>query len=168
MTEIENNITYATFWNRFAAYWIDYGIVALFLTGCVTIHALYEVMGALNENRDIWQAGIDAFDVSVIFPFLAESILDTAALTAALIIAETFYFTFFETSHWQATPGKRLLKIRVMDYEGRRLEFPQALGRNAGKLISNILFSLGHLMILITHRRQALHDRMAGTVMVRG
>lgn len=167
MTEIQNDITYAGFWRRFAAYWIDYGIVALFLVGCVTMHALYEVMGVLNENRDLWQVWVDAFDVSVIFPFLSESSMNTAALTTALIIAETFYFTFFEASVWQATPGKRLMNIRVMDYEGHRLEFPQALGRNAGKLLSNIIFSLGYLLIAITHRKQALHDRLAKTVMVR-
>jgi uncharacterized RDD family membrane protein YckC len=168
MTEVENNITYAGFWRRFAAFWIDHGIMTLFIAGCVTLHAMGSVIEGMDKNLDLIGLWKDAFDLDVVFAFLSMTNPPFAWITVALIATEVVYFTFFESSVWQATPGKRLMKIRVMDYEGQRLEFPQALGRNAFKVFSQILMCLGYLMILVTTRKQALHDRLAKTVMVRG
>lgn len=170
MTQIQQdvqNITYAGFWRRFAAFWIDHGILTLFIVGCVTLHAMGSVIDAMNKTDDLISVWSTAFDLDVVFAFLSMTTPPFAGITVALITTEVIYFTLFEASVWQATPGKRLMKIRVMDYDGHRLEFPQALGRNAAKLISHLILSFGYLLVLITRRKQALHDRLAKTVMVR-
>jgi uncharacterized RDD family membrane protein YckC len=76
------------------------------------------------------------------------------------------YFTLCESSHLRGTPGKRILGLAVIDLEGRRISFGRANKRYWAKLLSDI-FYLGYLPILISDRRQGLHDRIAGTVVVR-
>ena len=46
------------------------------------------------------------------------------------------YFAIFESSSWQATPGKKALGIKVTDLNGQRISFARATGRWAGKILS--------------------------------
>ena len=66
----------------------------------------------------------------------------------------------------EATPGKLAVGICVTDLEGQRISFPRALGRTLGKLLSVLFFGLGFLMAGWTARKQALHDLLAGTLVV--
>jgi uncharacterized RDD family membrane protein YckC len=54
-----------------------------------------------------------------------------ASLLSALFLwaAILGYFLGFEMSGWQATPGKRLLRLKVVDARGERISFAQAFGR---------------------------------------
>jgi len=76
------------------------------------------------------------------------------------------YFVFQEASHHQATIGKRLFGIKVTDRDGWRLTFPRALARWFAALLSYAVFFAGFLMAGITHRKRALHDMLAGTLVV--
>ena len=73
-----------------------------------------------------------------------------------------------ESGSARATWGKRALGIMVTDLDGGRISFWRALGRNLGKLISALLLCFGYLMAAFTRRKQALHDMMAGTLVVVG
>lgn len=77
------------------------------------------------------------------------------------------YFTLWESSEWQATPGKRMLHLVVTDLHGRRLGFGQASGRCLSKIFSYLLLGVGFLMVGFTEKKQGLHDEIAGTVVVR-
>jgi len=77
------------------------------------------------------------------------------------------YYTAFEASSWQATPGKRALRLRVTDMSGRPLTFGRAAARNAAKLISNLTFLIGYLIAGFTPRKQALHDMLASCLVLR-
>ncbi len=66
----------------------------------------------------------------------------------------------------QGTLGKRLLGLWVTDSQGQRLRFGRAFGRYAAKLLSYWLV-LGFALALLGKRRQTLHDRMAGTLVLR-
>ena len=77
------------------------------------------------------------------------------------------YFTYFESSERQATPGKMLLGIKVIDLEGNRLTPGRALGRNAAKILSAIIFFIGYIMAAFTARNQALHDLIANTLVIK-
>lgn len=72
----------------------------------------------------------------------------------------------FESSAWQATPAKRLAKLKVTDEAGNRIDFWQAVGRNLARYVS-ALSVIGYVMAAFTKRRQALHDKMAGTLVVK-
>ncbi len=89
------------------------------------------------------------------------------AAVAARSVLSWLYFALMESSGWQATLGKRLIGIRVTDSTGARIRFGRASGRFFGKLLSGALFCLGFMMAAFTARRQALHDLLAGTLVVR-
>jgi uncharacterized RDD family membrane protein YckC len=71
---------------------------------------------------------------------------------------------------WAATPGKLMLRMRVVDRHGKRVRFGAALGRNLlrGLLAWVVPFGgfLDAIMGLIDEQRRSLHDRAAGTLVV--
>jgi uncharacterized RDD family membrane protein YckC len=74
-----------------------------------------------------------------------------------------FYYTLFEASAWQATPGKRLLKLRVTDVNSERISTGKSALRFFSKILSTQLL-IGYIMILFTERKQGLHDLIAKTI----
>jgi uncharacterized RDD family membrane protein YckC len=73
------------------------------------------------------------------------------------------YFVLLESSRWQATVGKRILQIKVGNFEGNRISRTKALLRTFGKFISGQILLIGYLMAFFTEKHQALHDFLAGT-----
>lgn len=88
-----------------------------------------------------------------------------AAILCVLIAA--LYCIPFECSRLMATPGKWLLGLRVTDLTGRRIGPLPAAVRYFGKLLSALILFIGFQMVEWTPRRQALHDTLAGTCVVR-
>src|SRR5436309_4909588 len=84
------------------------------------------------------------------------------------VLGTWLYFALMESSKKQATLGKMVLGIRVTDLEGRRVSFARASGRWFAKIISGLTFGIGYLMAAFTARKQALHDMIAGTLVMRG
>lgn len=76
------------------------------------------------------------------------------------------YNALFECSKWQGTVGKRVLGLRVVDLSGNRISFLRASGRHFSKMVSRFTLMIGYLMIFWTKRKQALHDKMAKTLVV--
>lgn len=90
---------------------------------------------------------------------------DSAPLLAALgfMLLGLLYYTFMESSQYQATIGKMAVGIKVGDREGEALTWPNALGRYLGKIISAITLCIGYMMAGWDDKKQALHDKMADT-----
>jgi len=99
---------------------------------------------------------------------LAAAGMSKAAMTVhlALILAQWLYFAGMESSERQGTLGKRAMGMWVCDMNGERISFGVASGRYFGKLLSSLLLCLGYLMVAFTERKQGLHDKMAGTVVL--
>jgi uncharacterized RDD family membrane protein YckC len=91
----------------------------------------------------------------------------TCATVALMFVLPFLYFAWFEASPWQATPGKRLLALRVTDLAGGRLTPKQSFVRQGLKLMDVTSSGLTYLIAAFTERRQALHDRFAGTLVIR-
>ncbi len=87
-------------------------------------------------------------------------------LFAGLIIW-WLYFALFETSGWHATPGKRLLGIEVTDVNGVHLRFGRSSLRFAGRLLSTAPVFLGFVLVAFTQNKQALHDLIANTLVIK-
>ncbi|MGH6693116.1 MAG: RDD family protein, partial [Gammaproteobacteria bacterium] len=85
---------------------------------------------------------------------------------ATLVIA-ILYWPLLESSERQATIGKQLLGIQVVDANGARLSFVRALLRNLAKILSSLPFGLGFLLAAFTPRKQALHDMITKCLVVR-
>jgi uncharacterized RDD family membrane protein YckC len=83
------------------------------------------------------------------------------------LTATWLYYTIFEASAWQATPGKRVLRLYVADLNGQRLTLARSAARNGGKLISSLTFLVGYLVAGFTEKKQALHDILAGCLVLR-
>ncbi len=90
-------------------------------------------------------------------------------ITYALVALVMFiYYGIFESSTWQATPGKQLLGLRVTDLKGRRLSPVRAWFRQVTKLATVAMSGLGYLPALFTVKAQTVHDIFAGTLVVTG
>ena len=83
------------------------------------------------------------------------------------IISNWLYFTLFESSSLQATPGKMALGIIVTDLSGNRISFARANGRYWGKTLTGLTLGIGWIMAGFTRKKQALHDILAGTLVVK-
>lgn len=77
------------------------------------------------------------------------------------------YHAGLESSAHQASLGKMLLGIRVTDESGRRVSFARASGRHLAKVLSALILLIGYVMAAFTARKQALHDLIAGCLVVR-
>ncbi len=75
------------------------------------------------------------------------------------------YYAGMVASSSQATVGKKAMGIKVCDTDGRPIGFGRAVFRELAKILSSI-FLIGFIMALFTERKQALHDLLAGTVVV--
>ncbi|MFN9111385.1 MAG: RDD family protein [Bacteroidota bacterium] len=68
---------------------------------------------------------------------------------------------------WGATPGKKLLRMKVVDATtGELLSDMQAILRLIGYVISTIFLCVGFFWIEFDKRRQAWHDKLARSVVV--
>ncbi|MGB8355591.1 MAG: protein kinase, partial [Chthoniobacteraceae bacterium] len=72
------------------------------------------------------------------------------------------YWILMESSIYQASIGKMMTGIRVVDSNGHRLSLVRATGRNISKIVSCLTLMIGFMMAGWTKRKQALHDIMAG------
>jgi len=142
----EKRIVYGSFWERFAAMFID-GLILL-----VPNLLIGKFIGGdkiINEiiNHDIASASI-----------LGQSLQ---------ILVGLLYFAVMEAGTSQATFGKRALGLKVTNIAGERISFLNAVGRNAGKWVSDIIIFIGYFMMLWDDKNQTLHDKMAGTLVVK-
>ncbi len=88
-------------------------------------------------------------------------------LLVSYVLLFWLYYAIFESGPWSATPGKRLLKIRVVTEDNRKLSFWRASGRTFSKYLSGLVLLIGYLMAAWTERKQALHDLLARTLVVK-
>jgi uncharacterized RDD family membrane protein YckC len=72
-----------------------------------------------------------------------------------------------ESSARGATLGKMALGLRVVDLNGDRIGFGRATGRYFGKIVSGLILGIGYFMAAFTQQKQALHDIMAGCLIIR-
>jgi uncharacterized RDD family membrane protein YckC len=87
------------------------------------------------------------------------------ALVAALVWG---YFAGLEACAWRATLGKLVVGVKVTTLDGRRIGVGRATARLLAKFgLSLPPLGLGFVLAGVDARRQALHDRAAGTLVVR-
>jgi len=89
-----------------------------------------------------------------------------AALGMLIIVVPWLYFAGFESSRSQATPGKVLMHLIVTDLAGNKPTFARTTLRFFGKFISTLIIFIGFLMIAFTKKRQGLHDKIAGCLVL--
>jgi uncharacterized RDD family membrane protein YckC len=87
---------------------------------------------------------------------------------ASLGLATLIYYVNFERSKYQATPGKMLLGIKVVNLEGDRINSMQSIVRNLCRIIDNMFMCLpGLVSCLSSERHQRIGDRLGETLVIR-
>ncbi len=89
-----------------------------------------------------------------------------AYLCALVFAVSGAYCVLTERSALQGTLGKRALGLKVTDLHGGRIRLDRAFGRWIGHILSASLWMVGFLMAAFMPKRQALHDVLAGTLVV--
>jgi uncharacterized RDD family membrane protein YckC len=84
-----------------------------------------------------------------------------------LFVLQLLYWPVMQASARQATFGKAMLGLKVLGPDGGRLSFLRSLARELAKIASALVFMLGFVMAAFTGRKQALHDLLASTTVVR-
>lgn len=84
------------------------------------------------------------------------------------IVFVILYFATLESSSLKATFGKVLIGIQVENKEtSNRLTSPRALLRFFFKILSIFFLLMGIIIILFTQQKQALHDVVVKSVVVK-
>lgn len=143
---------YAGFWPRVAAALIDTLVtltvsvlVAFMLIGVEVL--VYEIM--LNHSDP-------------------DSSISMGIIKASLFLIPLLYYVLMESSRTQATLGKMLLGIKVVDENGKRISLWRAAARYLSKALSWITLAFGFTLVAFTNNKQGLHDTIASTyVLVR-
>jgi len=76
------------------------------------------------------------------------------------------YFVVFPATRAQGTPGKRAVGLKIATLGGDRTGFFRSLVRFVASLVSIAALFLGDLMMVWNRKHRALHDFIAGTVVV--
>lgn len=148
------DVVYAGFLRRWAALFLDallVGLVAQILAAVAGGVFAFSLFGGIEERGDAFSPGMIAF-YSVFY--------------LIYFVAAGLYYSLMESSSQQATVGKLALGIKVTDQEGRRLSFAHALGRWCSAALSYLTLWIGFFMAGFTERKRALHDFVAGTLVV--
>jgi uncharacterized RDD family membrane protein YckC len=143
---------YAPVWRRLLACGIDWmleGIVLipslLLLFWCIELITSYTKLMDIETGRFV--AGMGAVLV--------------------VIITDWLYNAKMNSSVRQATFGKEFMRLKVTGMGGERIGFGQASGRYFAKFLSTFALMIGFLVVPFTRRKQALHDIVAGTLVLK-
>lgn len=82
-------------------------------------------------------------------------------------LAGVAYQWYFLTRNNGQTPGKSLMKIRVIKVDGTPISDTDAILRYIGYIISGFVFFLGYLWAIWDENHQAWHDKIAKTYVVK-
>lgn len=151
-------MVYAGFWRRFGAMIVD-GIVlnvAFLIIGFVLGllgFSFFESVELSTETGDMTAGVSGGYELS-------------PAGSVITIVVTWLYYALMESSARGATLGKMALGLRVTDLDGNRIGFGRATARHFGKFISAMILMIGFIMAGFTKRKQALHDIMAGCLVV--
>ncbi len=114
--------------------------------------------------------GIIISIINILVTFVLRAILGRSGVNVANllgIVVAWLYYAIQETSPKQATLGKQALGIVVTDLQGKRIDFVKATIRYFSKIISSIILLIGYIMAAFTEKKQALHDMIAGTLVLK-
>ena len=151
-------MSYAGFWRRFGAYIVDSIVLAVAL---VIVFVVLYLIGVPIVDTAAYTAETGDMSASASADFQL-----TPIAGIILLLVSVLYFPVLESSSLQASIGKLALGIKVTDLQGNRISFLRALGRNLAKIISVIILYIGFIMAGFTARKQALHDMIAGCLVV--
>lgn len=162
------------FWLRFFATLIDstiLGIINWFVFDLIIMGLLkWNLRVHLETVLEKLSAGstnsTNLTDLNIVGTLFQLAVPLFIALITMLVIG-IIYYPAFESSKFQATPGKLALGLLVTDLQTQPLSFLRALLRQISKLLSVLSLGIGFLMAGFTARKQTLHDMVASSLVLK-
>lgn len=149
-------VAYAGFWLRFVAWIIDRIVIQ------VASSILLLPFGASIGLRQFLRNHPPSSPEELLPIFASMGRIFLLALVLTWL-----YYALLESSSWQATLGKKALGLEVTDLAGGRISFGRATGRYFARWISAMTLGIGFIMAGFTEKKQALHDILVGTLVIR-
>jgi uncharacterized RDD family membrane protein YckC len=151
----------ASIGNRFLAVAIDHFIqfLSMILIAWFFLWISNASVGQADTGIDQWFQEMPKWTMAIMI------------LVLFLIFAS--YFIFFEWWWEGQTPGKRLMKLRVLRDDGRPITLWEAIARNLLRVFDAApgfvvpIYSVGLVVIFLSGRDQRVGDLFAGTVVIR-
>ncbi len=153
---------------------------ARFCPACGTSVILGETPGAganTISTRDLADPEYMGFWIRLAAELIDQAIIVLAILVLGLIISLTQFawalavpvIAYLVYKHLKCqTPGRKLLKIKVVNAKGEDVGFWRGAFRETlAKFVSAIFFYLGFFWISWDKRKRGWHDHLAGTFVVR-
>jgi len=122
-----------------------------------------------GPRAGFWQRFAAAFIDGIIvgIPVLVLYEVAKGAGYALGLILSVAYVVYFEGGPTGQTIGKRVLGIRVYDFDGGgSIGYGRAFIRWLGRILSSIPCYLGYLWMLWDGEKQTWHDKLAASVVV--
>ena len=138
-------LTYAGFWIRFGAVFLD-GVILSVVNIAIRLAA---GLGAFQSNWD----PSPGFPVALVLGSLLQMAIAIAYETVMI-------------GKYGATLGKMACKIKVVTPDGGRVSYARALGRYFAKLLSWMICTIGYIIAAFDDEKRALHDRICNTRVV--
>ena len=146
---------YAGFGRRLLAYIVDFGILFLFgliipmLFGQQHPASTFFNLKTIEELQTVGANSGSNFTTMIMFFF-------------GLV-----YTLIFWVNYDGATPGKRIMGIKIIKDDRSKLTYSAAFIRYVGMLISAFFFYLGYFWMIWDKKKQGWHDKMAKTYVVK-
>ena len=156
-----DEVRYAGFWIRFIASLLDtiflalpVGIMIYFLSGGEWFDFTqyqYNLQMAMSGN-----------------PHALDTQPQTSMQWELLFEFSVLVVTMLFWKQWRgATPGKKFVGIHIVDAKTYgEITNKQAITRSFGYIVSTFVFLFGFIMIAFRKDKRALHDLLAGTVVI--
>lgn len=140
---------YAGFWIRVLAAFIDGAVMFLISLPIVGLVTALSSGGAFAANGE----------------FSSNRIL----ISLLSLIVNWLYFALTESSGNQATLGKMACGLKVADLNGQRISFGKATARYFAKyfISGTITFGIGYIIAGFDQKKQGLHDKIVGTLVLK-
>lgn len=154
----------AGFFRRFIALVID--LFALFIV-LYAIGAVLDYFGLISFGLKI---GISAEKTLHQIPHVDNGAHINAPEFLKIILKLSIPVFYFGLISWITngyTIGKRLLKIRIVATNHKRLTLWHSIERSLGYYASSMEFGFGFLQYFIDYNRRTVHDRIAETIVIK-
>lgn len=155
----ESNVAELQLWLRVLGFVLDILIIYYLVVPIVNkgLGYLSNLFPTLTQGFENWGEGKTMYSLSRAIMFL---------IIIVHLVTFIFHTSILECSKLRSTFGNFFLKLKVSNLDGSKLSFIKAFIRALLKLISIVSF-FGVWMIDLNKNRQALHDKICGTIVRR-
>lgn len=147
----EKKYNFGGFWVRFVASIID-GIV-IYIIHSISALVFFGTMFPMPQDPESMQ--LEYFFSG---QYMGYSIFS--------LLLDVVYYAGMQSSSKQATIGKMAFDLKVVRTDGSRITFLRGVGRYFSKIVSAIILMIGYIMAAFDSRKQALHDKIADTMVI--